>query len=1171
MKNLARLPRAVGVLTLFALVSVMRAPAQQISGSISGVVEDAQHAVVAGAKVTLASLAQGITRVQATSSDGTFVFTPLPPASYTLTVEMAGFKRFEQKDIKIFASDRIAVPNIVLELGQVVDTITVEATVVQLQTQTAERAGVITARQVNDLALKARDFIDLAATVPGVYYRGGLGGICANGARCNQNNLQVDGVTNVDTGSNGGVLATMNVDQIGEFKLITNSQPAEIGRSSGATIQVVTKAGTREFHGGGYWFHRHEGLNANDWRSNQDKLARKLFRYNYEGYNVGGPILLPFTNFNKGRDRLFFFWSQEFQNSLQPNTLRSVTVPTAAERAGDFSQTHDGSGRPVIIRDPSTGSPFPSNMIPRDRWSADGAKILSFYPLPNRLGVANDYNFQSQVSDSQPRREQMLRGDYNITDKWRLYSRYMFTKSEVNKAYGQWNADYNIPYAPMNFGNPGWSFITNVTTVINPTLTNEFIFGSSRNQLNIDPVDNTFDRGKLNLSYTMPFPKADPLNLVQNWRFENVPNGPFTGFNGTPFRNFNHTWDITDNVSKVHGVHASKAGIYLHRSWKDQTAFTSANGNIYFNRDSANPGDTNWDFSNALLGNFQRAQQSNVVLNAQYRNWNIEWFLQDNWKITPKLTLDLGLRFYWIEPQYDQAKQTSSFNPALYDPSATAVLMQRQINPATGQAAAFNPLTGTYGPAALIGTIIPTGKGFVNGLYANGMGLAGQNGYPIGLLNDRGVHYAPRIGVAWQVMPKTVVRAGGGAFYDRFQGNPVFEMLPNPPSTISPTFYYANLATLGSSSGVFAPPNVRAFSIDGHVPTTYNWNISVQRELPAQVLLDIAYVGSHSLHELDRYNVNAAPFGSAWLPQNQDPTIASPTFDGRTAKPINLYRPYLGYGDISVTEFGGMSNYNSLQIAANRRLTKTLNFGVAYTWSKVLGTTGDDGDNLHLTNFRAANYGPLNFDIPHMFVFNYTWNLPKIAEHLGFVNNPVGRLIFNNWEISGVTTFSKGEPEFINIGDVPGPDGSAVNGSNRNRIYTGSENVAPRPYYSGNTMNGSSVYAWIDPSAVKAPIIRQSAGLESGQRPIRKPGINNWDISVFKNIPFGAEQRYLQLRWEMFNAWNHPQFNDFNRTVNFDRSGNITNLPGPSNRYGFGALTGVRDPRIIQIAAKFYF
>src|SRR5437867_7420246 len=270
--NAARLLRCVLVLTLIALVSVMWAPAQQISGSISGVVEDTQHAVVTGAKVTLTSLAQGITRVQMTSSDGTFVFTPLPPASYTLTVEMAGFKRFEQKDIKIFASDRIAVPNIVLELGAVAETVIVEATAVQLQTQTAERAGIVTGAQVNELALKARDFMDLAATVPGVYYRGGLGGICANGARCNQNNLQVDGVTNVDTGSNGGVLATMNVDQIGEFKVITNSQPAEIGRSSGATIQVVTKTGTRDFHGGAYWFHRNEGLNANDWRSNQDNL-----------------------------------------------------------------------------------------------------------------------------------------------------------------------------------------------------------------------------------------------------------------------------------------------------------------------------------------------------------------------------------------------------------------------------------------------------------------------------------------------------------------------------------------------------------------------------------------------------------------------------------------------------------------------------------------------------------------------------------------------------------------------------------------------------------------------------------------------------------------------------------------------------------------------------------
>jgi len=1169
----ARALRFAAGFALIVVVSAVSALAQQVSGSIGGAVKDAQQAAVVGARVVVVNPAQGTARELATGVDGSFTFTLLPPASYDLTVESAGFKKFEQKEIKLFASDRIAIPDIILQIGQIAETVTVEAQTVQLQTQSAERAGVITGRQVTELAVKTRNFFDLAITAPGVYYRptggSGMGNIISNGNRPDQNNLQVDGITNVDTGNNADILATMNVDQIAEFKILTNSQPAEIGRSSGAQIQVITKGGTRDFHGSGYWFHRHEGLNANNWRNNQEGRARNFFRYNYEGYTIGGPVLLP-GGFNRNRDKLFFFWSQEFQNSLVPNAVQSVTVPTEAQRRGDFSQTRDGSGNPVTILDPANArQPFPNNLIPQSRLNADGVKILGFYPLPNRIGVDNAYNFQSQVSDSQPRREQMVRGDYNINDKWRVFSRYLFTKSELNKAYGQWNANYNIPYAPMNFGNPGWSLITNVTTVINPTLTNEFIFGSSKNVLNIDPVDDTFKRSRLGLSYQMPFPSADTLGLIQNWRFQNVPNGPFTAFNGTPFRNFNHTWEFTDNIARVRGAHTFKAGIYLHRSWKDQTAFTAVNGDIFFNRDGSNPGDSNWDFANAALGNFQRAEQSNVVLNGQYRSWNIEWFVQDNWRVTPKLTLDLGLRFYWIQPQFDQAKQTASFNSALYDPAARAVLLQRATNPATGALASFNPASNAYGPTNLIGTLAQTGRGFVNGLYANGMGLAGQNGYPIGLINDRGIHYAPRIGVAYQLNPKTVIRLGAGTYYDRFQGNDVFDQITNPPATIRPTFYFGNLTTLGSSQGVFAPANVRGFAIQGEVPTTYNWNVSIQRELPARVMLDVAYVGMRSLHNLARTNLNTPPFGSAWLPQNQDPTVTNPALDGTRTNSLNFYRPYLGYGDVTISHFGAMSNYNGLQVSASRRLARSVNFGANYTWGKALGTAGGRGDNLHPTNFKMANYGPLFFDVRHVFVFNYTWDLPRGAR--GFMDNPVGRVLLNGWELSGITSFFTGEPDFINIGDLPRPNGTTVGGGERNRIYTGSEQVGPRPFYSGNPNGKKDIYAWVDPSAVRPAVIRQSQGLESGQNPIRKPGVNNFDISVFKNIPLGSEQRVLQLRCEMFNAWNHTQFSDFNRTANFNAQGQITNLPSATNRFGFGAITAARDPRIVQVAARLRF
>ncbi len=252
----------------------------------------------------------------------------------------------------------------------------------------------------------------------------------------------------------------------------------------------------------------------------------------------------------------------ELYHELWPQFLRN-SFPKPEMRTGDFSKLIEADGRRVTIYDPFTTrfdaaqnplrDPFPGNIIPASRQDPDGIKILNWYPMPNAAGRDPSFNYQTQFSNQYPRRERVYRGDYNINDKWRLYSRFIHTYSQTNMNYGQWNADYNIPFGPMNFGDPGWSFITNVTTVINPTLTNEFIFGSSKNKLNIDPVNDAFSRAKLNLRYRMPFPDADKLGLVQNWRWGGVPNAPFTGFNGTPFRNFNHTYDITNNIAKVMG------------------------------------------------------------------------------------------------------------------------------------------------------------------------------------------------------------------------------------------------------------------------------------------------------------------------------------------------------------------------------------------------------------------------------------------------------------------------------------------------------------------------------------------------------------------------------------------------------------------------------------------
>jgi hypothetical protein len=487
---------------------------------------------------------------------------------------------------------------------------------------------------------------------------------------------------------------------------------------------------------------------------------------------------------------------------------------------------------------------------------------------------------------------------------------------------------------------------------------------------------------------------------------------------------------------------------------------------------------------------------------------------------------------------------------------------------ANGTIVSVNPSTGEQRPRALIGSIVNTGGGFVNGLYANGMGQAGQNGYPKGLINGSGVLLAPRIGVAYQFLPNTVLRLGGGVFFDRFQGNPVFDMLPNPPSTARPQFYYGNLSSIPpASEGTFFPANVNGFDINGDIPTTYNWNVTVQRELPGAIVADIGYVGSLSNNTILRRNVNSAPLGSAWLPENQDPTNLNPQFDGSTSKQTNLYRPYLGYAATNIIGFGASSNYHSLQTSLNRRFYKGLTLGVAYTWSKVMGIQNDDYGSSHPFNTRVADYGPLSYDRTHNLVINYVYDLPRLLRGDSGFSKAMG-YITNNWQISGLTVFQTGQPDNI---------GFEIDGvGNLNERFTGSADVAPRVVVTGKPSYPKDQYQWVDPSVLALPAFKGSQGFDSAPRMFRRPGDHNWDLNIFKNIPIGGEgSRYIQLRCEMYNAFNIVRYSDFNRTVRFNRAGQVINLPsalgGGGGRFGFGAVTGTRDPRYIQLAAKVYF
>jgi hypothetical protein len=1079
---------------------------QSTSGSITGTVKDNAGAPITDANVTIANPATNLTRQVSTNSTGVFSAAQLPPGNYKVTVEKSGFKKLEKTGVVLNATDLVNAGDFVLDVGAVTDTVTVTADQarIEIQSESGERSGVVTNTQLRELALNGRSYHDFLKTIPGVITGnvnsgqvsasvGSLGSFNVNGTRSNQKELTVDGSSDIDTGNNVDTHASLNPDAISEVKVLTSNFQAEYGRAGGAFVSVVSKSGTKDFHGGGRYFHRHEGLNANNYfRNAQGRLAngveiqpRNLYRYNDDGYDIGGPIWIPGLRFNKNKDKLFFYWNQEWFQQLAPEAARNLRVPTAAERNGDFSQTLDGNGAKVYVKDPLINGNctatdqtacFPNNIIPANRFYSNGQAILNVFPQPNVPG-RNDYNYTSSISTKYPRRESILRIDYNITDRTRLTARYTGNKEERLLAYGSFNGTLNFPLAPISFPRPGRNGVLTLTHTFSPTLTNEFIFGPSSNFIYYAPVGDGAQRSARNITIPLLFPNVNSANLIPNFHFGGISNNTFPdfNFNGLPFTNQNHTFNFIDNVSKIVGQHTFKAGFYAQRSRKDQTVFAHVNADINFNNDSNNPLNTQYPYSNALLGIYNNYNQANSFPKGLYRYWNVEGYVQDNWKLTRKLTLDYGLRLSWYEPQYDRLLQTGSFNPTQYDPAKAVRLYfpvcingastcvsganRRAVDPALLKQPGFVPTAANTQPFNFIGALV-----IGSGDLADGIGQASK-GFPRGGYNSRGAQWGPRFGFAYDLTGngKTIVRGGAGISYDRVQGNIAFDQITNPPTVIQPNLLYGRLADLTpGQTGLLAPSGAVGYALDGKLPTIYSMSLGVQRDIGYNTVVDVSYVGTLSRHLFQARQLNYIPLDYLFTKAAQDPTQfaggvvpdsdttiaqvykdAGFKFDGTKALPDNLIRPYPGLAGIRFEENAGSSNFNSLQVAVNRRFSRGFTYSIAYTWSKALGTTSGDSDFVNPNATRLYEYRLLSFDRAHAFVTTYVYDLPKAGKHLG--DHWLARGVLNGWQVSGITSLISGSPFELGVG---------IAGINVNQRVAGSWTEPPRFRLKGDPSSG---------------------------------------------------------------------------------------------------------------------
>ncbi|MCU1263373.1 MAG: TonB-dependent receptor, partial [Bryobacterales bacterium] len=891
--------------------------------------------------------------------------------TFTLAIDAPGFKHYRETGVALDSSEQRSLGVIRLQIGQATESVTIAAEAVTVNLASGERSGTLDSTQLDHLALRGRDVFDAISLMAGVVDTSdgrdapgptSIGNIYILGGRNDSKNMTIDGVTNLDTGSNGSVHSMPSMDSIAEVKVLMSAYSAESGRNP-SSINVITKGGGKQFHGTVGWFFRNEDLNANDYFNNLAGKPRPESRFNIANYSVGGPVILP----KLSRDRkLFFFVNQEFQHTIVPYGTKTVTVPTALERQGDFSKSYNTNCSPITIKDPLNGQKaFPGNIIPPSRLTTTGQAILNIFPLPNYVDPnpsrACNYNYFSSLTGAYPRRTETGRVDYSPKDNWQLYVSLSNNADSQNTPYTTWvTGSLNFPLTPIVFKQPGRLATMHSTNVITPSLFNEVSVAVSQNTLTFTPLDvSKVDRTKLGVNIPQRNPSLNPLNIIPDMTFSSVQNAANPSLNdGTPYFNQNTIYSVTDNVSKIKDTHTFKVGVYFEHTQKIQSASPLTRGSINFNTDGNNPNDSNNAYSNALLGNFDTYAEATARPKGNFLFSNLELYLQDSWRVTHSLSLDFGVRFYHDPPQYEGTNQLASFSRSAYDPKNAAVLLR----PATvnGVKVAQDPLSGQTYPFGLVGSFVPGA-----GNPADGDILAGVNGAPRGLYTVAPWDIAPRFGFAWDPIGsgKTAVRGGAGIYFDRIEGNPVMGQIGNPPLIFSPTQYYGTFADIQSSvsSGLLSPNgSVTSLAGNGHQQAVYNFSMDIQRQIGRSDVIDIGYTGSMARHLLWQRNINPVPLGSNFLglnPQNRDPTTTS------TVLAPNFLRPYQGAGDILLYEFAGTSNYHGLLASYAHRWGSKMNVNLSYTFSKALDESDSYSSQVDaFVSPRSRNYGRAGFD-----------------------------------------------------------------------------------------------------------------------------------------------------------------------------------------------------------------
>ena len=1150
--------RCVWLLTVAAALFVPpQAMAQGLTGEVSGRIQDAHDGLITGATVTLTSVGTGVLRTAQSNDSGEFRFLDVLPGSYTLKIEDTGFKTFEKSGIALSSGEHLVVSTVSLPVGSVQEVVQVATDSASVETQSSERSGLIDKQQLQELSLKGRDYLGLVKLLPGVLDTASatreapgnraIIGLFINGNRQGTLNLNLDGISTLTLGGGTGPFLEASVEAVAETKVLLTNYPAEYGRSVGGTINTVTKNGTRDFHGGVYYYFRNEDLNANDYFAKRSGLPRSRYRYNNPGYLVSGPVLIPGTSFNHDRDKLFFFWSQDILIRTVPSVVSFQTFPTALERQGDFSQTFGQNGQLIVVRDPQTGLPFPGNKVLAPRISAQGQELLNLFPMPGAFDPTHSYNAVFQSSIQEPHSDMIFRVDWNISKNTSAYVRGIKDSQATRGGFGFVLASPAWPQLPVDYEIPCQGIVGTLLHIFGPNRVNEVTFGANRGAQNEKPLSDASLAPNLRSNLPVPIPQFYPASnsygVVPNATFAGTPNAGGLFIDPRfPYFGRNNVWVYMDNYSWTRGAHNMKFGIYFEHSAVNEANGVPFNGTFSFNTDANNPQDTGYAFANALVGSVDAYTEATSQAPGHVHDKRVEWYGQDNWRATRRLTVDAGLRFYYLNPGYNAKTPYAAFDPAAYNANLQPFLIGPAKDPVTGKQIGVDPKSGQTYPAVKVGTFSPTAGGTPN----QGM-VVYTNGAPI--MHKPGVLLAPRFGLSWDVFGdgKTAVRSGFGAYYDRFPDDQIAQLAAQPPIVNTPVANYTTISNLLSTPLSLSPNNVFGLDHNWRPLVVYNWSLGIQHDIGFGTLVDVAYVGDVARHGMQIQDLNATQYGTNFLPSS---------FENGYLLPPNFLRKYVGFGSIQWMAFNSNSSYHALQTRVNKRVSRVLTFSLAYTWSKVLDVadTPTTAVNPNL-NVRLRNYGPAGFDSRNNMTLSYVYSLPS---PVGKTRSQVFQQALNGWQFSGITSFIRGQPiattySFLTATDITGANGVGVDS---------------RPDLSCDPNLGftnTSFSRAFNTSCVHAPTKAELGIGNAAKAPFVGPGIENFDMTLYKNFPIGSrEQTRLQFRLEAYNALNHAQFTTVSNNAVFDSSGNQVNAQ-------LGQYTAAGPGRRVVLALKFYF